>query len=107
MPAPCPFFKRVRDMACEKTGAHARLADGRWAHGDMHSIGGLKVFRVCSLTEYGAQPEFPMTHYTIHAWEEWFDEFSSIADNRNSTMLCLPHQLINHGYDGILSSEAI
>lgn len=106
MPAPCPF-KRVRDMACEKTGAHARLADGRWAYGDMHIFHGVRAFRICQITGYDEPPLIDRVHFTIHDWETWFDERRDRQDVNNSTMMCLPHLVTTHGYDGIPSSEVI
>lgn len=101
MPAPCPF-KRVRDMACEKTGAHARLPDGRWAYGDMHEFNGVRAFRICQVSEYGAEPLMSVLHYTIVTYETWFDQHRDRQDINNSTMMCLPHQVVNHGYNGTL-----
>ena len=90
-------------MACEKTGAYARLPDGRWAYGDMHCFDGTWVFRICDVSHYHADPAQMHYHFSIHTWETWFEEFAK--PGTISTMVCLSHQLHYHGYDGIPTKE--
>lgn len=84
-------------MSCIKTGCYCFLAPhNMWAYGDAFEIFGVHFFRFCQL-EF--QPISSVKHFTINDWSVWFDE-NKTSTAYNSTMICDPFSVINHGYEG-------
>lgn len=85
-----------KQYGCVKTGAVAKLIDGRWAYGDMHRFGETFVFRICEVSGYGEKSRWDFYHYKINNWKVWFDEWSN-----TSTMIITSDQIDDLGYDGV------
>jgi len=85
-------------MSCIRTGFHAHLEPhGMWAYGDAFELCGVHWFRIC---EVSMQPLSPVKHFTIRDWAVWHDE-NKTSQAQNSTMICDPFSIENHGYEGV------
>lgn len=84
-------------MSCIKTGFHAFLVPHElYVYGDAFKVNNAYIFRICSISP---QPQRPVKHFTIEDWSLWFDEHKT-SQSTNSTMLCWPQYVIDHGYNG-------
>lgn len=88
-------------MQCIKTGCHVYVDPyGEYVYGDAYDANGVLVLRIAGRThEPGAFG--PNIHFTVHNADHWFDEREKNMQARNSTMLVMPHQFVNHGYEGV------
>ena len=84
-------------MSCIKTGFHAYLTPhSLYLYGDAFELFGVTYFRICQATD---KPVYPVIHFTIGDFAEWFDK-DKTSIQQNSTMICSPFDVTNHGYEG-------
>lgn len=85
-------------MSCIKTGCYVHLTPhDQWAYGDAFEMYGITWFRFCEVAD---KPLNSVKHFTVEDWAVWYDEIKT-SQRQNSTMICDPYSVTNHGYAGI------
>lgn len=84
-------------MTCTKTGCHIFISPyGEYAYGDAFELEGVAYFRI---VQRARSPIFPVLHYTIIDFDNWFDKDTS----RPSTLITARYACL--GYDGLPVGE--
>jgi hypothetical protein len=84
---------------CIKTGCSVFIeCTNSWAYGDAFRIGDVTWFRLCEHSFKG--PIRDVMHFTVHDYAAWHDERAT-SMKQNSTMICGPSCVIDHGYGGV------
>lgn len=83
---------------CIKTGCHVFIEPrNMWALGDAFRTNDVTWFRFCDTS---ISPTRDSRHFTVHDFAAWYDE-GKTSMRQNSTMICKPDHVTDHGYDGV------